>query len=993
MHRSGTSALAGVLSEAGVYFGKSIVAAAHDNTKGFFENYKIQDLNDAILSHIGKTWDSVDLLPDKWWTGDAMRGFLPQAKRIIKKEYGNHTLFCIKDPRFSFLLPFWEEVLDTSNIKTVAIVAMRKPIEIASSLAKRNHFAEVRSYLITSAHLLSAERYTRHVSRLAVRYDDLLNDPYRVLTEISSTLDLPIVLDANVKDRILTFIEPGMQSNRAEHTAIDKSRAYVEHVNSIYTHTIQCINEGSRLACRVIEDAWVLQEKMVDSHAEQLLTQNHYAKLVCDFGQGYSNRKFWMEEIRLGVITLTFTFDTERKSRVTQLKLFPADVPCSIRLLRIHVWQGTTNIKYRLSDNSFARDGMIFHFDNAHPQWILDIEEPLPLSSMSVEMEYLSLGTMLLDRPGNQTMPRRDEKSKRSLPFLSIFKYPVRLLSNVNMRNYRILRSALRRESPRQIWRNFIKLLKRPDVQREIQSMSVEGQSTYFKNNRKVKKDHDFAAQDAKDLLARITKSKQAISKLKILYLAPRLPEYDTSSGERRATRLLELLAQDCEVYVCGLLETRERYAQYIKDLGIGVVDTKNVSRIDKIHAHFDVIIYAWYYTIYDAQRIRRMYPDALHIIDSVDIQWVREERSLGVENSINERQVQHNKKNEMAAYAQADKIWLVSEADRDALLHELPSAQTAIVSNIHEAEIEIYNDPETNDILFIGGYNHLPNIGAVKTLALEILPQVSAQIPDARLVIVGSHAPKEIADLGQQKGVMYLGYVAEDQLADLYNQTLLSVSPLTSGSGIKGKVCEAVSYRVPVLTNAIGNEGIGLVHGESGLLAESNSAMIDEIINAMQRTYDFDKITQKAQELLANIVGQDIVKRNMMASLYHPVDICIVTYNRIDLLKNCINSIIKYTSIPDYQIIVYSNGCTDGTQQYLRQLSQAKSNIKIILSDSNDVFVKPNNKMMRMHPDRDIVLLNNDTMVTNGWLIGLHHAVYKLKKIGIAGAKILYPD
>ena len=55
------------------------------------------------------------------------------------------------------------------------------------------------------------------------------------------------------------------------------------------------------------------------------------------------------------------------------------------------------------------------------------------------------------------------------------------------------------------------------------------------------------------------------------------------------------------------------------------------------------------------------------------------------------------------------------------------------------------------------------------------------------------------------------IGFVEESELPTLYKNTLLSVCPLTCGAGIKGKICEAIAFRTPVLTNQIGNEGINL--------------------------------------------------------------------------------------------------------------------------------------------------------------------------------------
>ena len=66
MHRSGTSAISGALNAIGVDFGKELAEASYDNPIGYFENNRIQDLNDLILKELGVSWDYPAMLADDW---------------------------------------------------------------------------------------------------------------------------------------------------------------------------------------------------------------------------------------------------------------------------------------------------------------------------------------------------------------------------------------------------------------------------------------------------------------------------------------------------------------------------------------------------------------------------------------------------------------------------------------------------------------------------------------------------------------------------------------------------------------------------------------------------------------------------------------------------------------------------------------------------------------------------------------------------------------
>jgi GT2 family glycosyltransferase len=239
---------------------------------------------------------------------------------------------------------------------------------------------------------------------------------------------------------------------------------------------------------------------------------------------------------------------------------------------------------------------------------------------------------------------------------------------------------------------------------------------------------------------------------------------------------------------------------------------------------------------------------------------------------------------------------------------------------------------------------------------------------------------------------VQFRGYVEEGEMDDLYKEVALTVSPLLAGAGIKGKICESIAYMTPVVTNDIGNEGINLKHEEEGLIVPVAS-MAAILIKALRRDYNFAEMTVKAQEKLFKLVGPKVVQEAIVHSIFPKISVCIVTWNGIAMLKKCIESIEKHTVYPNYKIIVYSNACTDGTTDYLKKLSSKNKKIIPILATENEVFVRPNNKMMQLFPEEDIVLLNNDVYVTPNWLYALYKTAYGSSKYGVAGAKILYPD
>jgi glycosyltransferase involved in cell wall biosynthesis len=112
-----------------------------------------------------------------------------------------------------------------------------------------------------------------------------------------------------------------------------------------------------------------------------------------------------------------------------------------------------------------------------------------------------------------------------------------------------------------------------------------------------------------------------------------------------------------------------------------------------------------------------------------------------------------------------------------------------------------------TPTALFVGGFGHPPNHDAVTWFLAEIWPRVRAVAADARLWIVGSDMPVSLRH--PAPGVAGLGWLSEDDLQARYRAAHVVVAPLRFGAGLKGKVVQAMALGLPVVTTAIGCEGL----------------------------------------------------------------------------------------------------------------------------------------------------------------------------------------
>jgi O-antigen biosynthesis protein len=253
-------------------------------------------------------------------------------------------------------------------------------------------------------------------------------------------------------------------------------------------------------------------------------------------------------------------------------------------------------------------------------------------------------------------------------------------------------------------------------------------------------------------------------------------------------------------------------------------------------------------------------------IFDTVDIYSARlesEHRITGNQAAGEEAVVRRKQERRLAQ--RCDQVWCVTEFDRDVLKREAPQTDFKIVPTIHELKDRGAPFSVREDLLFIGGFLHNPNRDAVRYFVRDIQPLLSEALPGVKLHVVGSNMPEEIRALASDS-VKVLGYAPE--VDELFRRSRLFVAPLRFGSGMNGKIGQALSYGLPVVTTSIGAEGFQLRDGHEAMIADEPAAFVEAIVRAYKDQELWQHLSDNGYEHVQKHFTPEIVGQKIIAAI-----------------------------------------------------------------------------------------------------------------------------
>ncbi len=324
-----------------------------------------------------------------------------------------------------------------------------------------------------------------------------------------------------------------------------------------------------------------------------------------------------------------------------------------------------------------------------------------------------------------------------------------------------------------------------------------------------------------------------------VLVIDATTPQPDQDSGSLRLSNILQLLLDDaCAVTFFADNRTYvERYSRQMQQMGVEVLwhpwladpiawFAENGKRLDM------VFVSRHYIASHYVDLVRRHAPKAKLVFDTVDLHYLREQRAAALANDdALARTAAITRDAELSLVKNCDLTLVVSPVEKELLERELPGARVAILSNVHAVPGCRRGHAQREGLMFVGGYQHPPNVDAALWFARDIFPLVQKELPNVQFHLIGSKAPAEVKSLGELPGVVFHGYV--EDIEPFLDGCRIAVAPLRYGAGVKGKVNMSMSYGQPVVATPVAVEGMFAQAGRDVLVAAEAVEFAAQVIAA----------------------------------------------------------------------------------------------------------------------------------------------------------------
>ncbi|MBI1213445.1 MAG: glycosyltransferase [Alphaproteobacteria bacterium] len=271
----------------------------------------------------------------------------------------------------------------------------------------------------------------------------------------------------------------------------------------------------------------------------------------------------------------------------------------------------------------------------------------------------------------------------------------------------------------------------------------------------------------------------------------------------------------------------------------------------------------------------------------------------------------------------------------------------------------------------------------------VELVSNIARRHADWDFVFIGSTAGCDISEISKMRNVRFLGEKPYSDLTKyLYGFSVCTI-PFKIVELIKAtnpvKLYEYMASGKPVVCTDIPEAH--LAPADLVRIAKDEEEFESALVDAIAEGDDHELASRRRHWASENSWHSRASQYAELLQTYHPkVSVVVLTYNGIGFTKACLHSLEQFSDYPNLEIICVDNMSTDGSRDFLREWGESGSNRKVILNEQNLGFAAGNNVGIDAATGEIIILLNNDTYVTTGWIQDLIRPLVHDHSIGLAG-------
>ena len=272
--------------------------------------------------------------------------------------------------------------------------------------------------------------------------------------------------------------------------------------------------------------------------------------------------------------------------------------------------------------------------------------------------------------------------------------------------------------------------------------------------------------------------------------------------------------------------------------------------------------------------RVAETCPNAIRIIDTVDLHFLRNARQLALKENRETTFIDFHSdmaKREIASILRSDISLIISEFEMQlltdsfkidaSLLYYLP----LLTESIDETKVKTWKSFEEKiGFVFIGNFLHEPNWDAVKYLKEAIWPLIRKELPEAELKIYGAYPPQKALEMHKPKeGFQVLGRADDADL--VVSNARICLAPLRFGAGVKGKLAEAMLCGTPSVTTDIGAEGMKGDYDWNGSIANSATEIAKAAVALYRNKEAWNEARQNGITIINNRNPKELFEQKMI--------------------------------------------------------------------------------------------------------------------------------